>query len=165
MGLPLQIKEQQRYSLSSSNTRRLGHGFNAVTGVTTRQVIKLDVEHTNEFTHSIMGTMQIPGNVDCTDLSYTRREKASTLFFESSEEYRHHIAVRKGLFGTIKGIYLSGSVEFQNAYTQSFLQQLALSESIFDQPLYRCWFLSNEFPLTSSAESLISRNQVKVLMW
>lgn len=83
----------------------LGHGFNAVTGVTTQQVIKLDVEHTNEFTHSIMGTMQIPGNVDCTDLSYTRREKASTLFFESSEEYRHHIAVRKGLFGTIKGIY------------------------------------------------------------
>jgi len=36
---------------------------------------------------------------------------------------------------------------------------VALSESIFDQPLYRCWFLSNEFPLTSCAESIVSRNQ------
>mmetsp|Transcript_2770 Transcript_2770/g.5059 ORF Transcript_2770/g.5059 Transcript_2770/m.5059 type:complete len:104 (+) Transcript_2770:72-383(+) len=57
--------------------------------------------------------------------------KASTLFFESSEEYRHHIAVRKVLFGTIKGIYLAGSVEFQNTYTQSFLQQLWPSLSLF----------------------------------
>uniref|UniRef100_A0A7S4MUC2 EGF-like domain-containing protein n=1 Tax=Odontella aurita TaxID=265563 RepID=A0A7S4MUC2_9STRA len=128
----------------------IGHGFDIIQGAKTSRVLQLRYTKGRTFKHNLIGTFEIPDNVDCEEITVDNLV-SSTRTFRGTLEYRKELASEFGVTGGFKSGFFSASAEFGTVREFRFQQQQFLSEKKQYHRLYSCKVRTSEPIFTARA--------------